>query len=141
MVENQNSDNRKVRSGLLTFLCTLTFIGSGMATFVFMMVYLSYDEMLIAMEDYKGQFPELVNIFRGGRQFFIASSILYFISLMGAIQMWKLKKIGFHMYTAAQLFLLILPMALIDSTMFSLFEVFITLAFVSGYFSQMKHMS
>ncbi|MCB2219815.1 MAG: hypothetical protein KQI35_05410 [Bacteroidetes bacterium] len=141
MEENQHSINRKVRPGLLTFLCTLTFIGSGMASFVFMMVYLSYDEMLIAMDDFKGQFPELVNIFRGGRQFFIASSILYFISLMGAIQMWKLKKIGFHIYTAAQIFVLILPMALIDSSMISVFEIFITLAFVSGYFSQIKHMS
>ncbi len=141
MEESTNNNGKKVRSNLLTFLCILTFIGSGLGSFTFLMVYLSYDDMQVILEDMKDQYPQVMQIFRGGPQFFITSAILYFISLMGAVQMWNLRKIGFHMYAAAQIFLLIVPVVTIDASMVSMVEILITGAFIIGYYSQVKRMS
>ena len=140
MEENQNNTQGMVRSSVLTFLCILTFIGSGLGTFTMTMVYLSYDDVLLAYEDLKDQLPEITAFFRGGPKFFLTQGILYFISLMGAIQMWKLRKIGFHMYAAAQIFMLIVPIVIIDSSMISIVEVLITFGFIGAYFSQIKMM-
>ena len=140
MEENQNNTQGMVRSSVLTFLCILTFIGSGLGTFTMTMVYLSYDDVLLAYEDLKDQLPEITALFRGGPKFFLTQGILYFISLMGAIQMWKLRKIGFHMYAAAQIFMLIVPIVIIDSSMISIVEVLITFGFIGAYFSQIKMM-
>lgn len=138
---NQNNSNAKVRSNLLTFLCILTFIGSGLSSFANFMVFSTFDEMQIAIEEIAEKFPAVLTIFKGGRQFFLAGFILNTISLLGALQMWKLRKIGFHIYTAAQLFILILPAVVIDTTLISIFEIMITMAFVFGYFSQLKLMT
>lgn len=141
MEENNQKEQRKVRSSILTLLCVLTFIGSGLGTFTFIMVYMSYDEVMLAFEEVEKQFPQLEAFFHGGPKFFLTAGILYFISLMGAIQMWQLRKIGFHMYAAAQIFLLIVPVAIIDTSMISFVEVLITFGFIAGYFSQIKLLS
>lgn len=133
-------NNTKKRTDLLTVLCILTFIGSGLAAFSNLFIYLSFDEVRYIFEDYDLDFPELELIFSGGKTFFIGGFILYMLSLSGALQMWKLRKIGFHFYTAAQLFILLLPVVMLKSYPFSFVGLFITAAFIYGYYSQLKFM-
>ena len=117
---------QQARPDILKLLCILSFIGSGLASFSNLLIWMSFDEMQNIMEDMDLNFPELKLIFSGGKQFFIAGFFLYSVSLAGAIQMWKLNKIGFHLYTSAQLFLLILPLVTIKEIPFSFFGLLLT---------------
>ena len=136
----ENTDKQIKRPELLTLLCILTFIGSGLAAFSNLFVFLTYDEVSNMMREYDFEFKEFEVILAGGKRFFVAGFILYFISLAGALQMWKLRKVGFHLYAAAQIFILILPVATIEKMQFSLFSFLITAAFIIGYASQLKYM-
>ena len=141
MEQTSNTEQHPKRPELLTMLCILTFIGSGLAAFANLTFFLSYDEIQYMFDDLSKEFPEIALILNGGKKFFIAGFILYTISLMGALQMWKLRKIGFHLYTAAQVFILILPVVTIESFEISIFGILITVAFILSYFSQLKLMS
>jgi len=136
-----HNNNLKKRTDLLTVLCVLTFIGSGLAAFSNFFIYLSYDEVQFLFEDYGFDFPELQIILSGGKKFFLAGFILYMISLAGAIRMWKLSKLGFHLYTASQLFILIQPVVMLRDYPFNFIGMFITAAFIFGYYSQLKFMN
>lgn len=128
------------RSDLLTILCVFTFIGSGLAAFSNLFIYLSFDEMLTIVEDYEVDIPGFDMMMSGGRRFFITGFILYTLSWVGALQMWKLRKLGFHFYTGAQLFLLLLPVIMIPSYPFSIVSLLITLVFIVGYAVNLKFM-
>ena len=136
----QLENNTKKRTDLLTVLLVLSFIGSGLAAFSNLFIFLSFDEVQYIFEDYNFDFPELKLIMSGGKTFFIGGFVLYVLSFAGAMQMWKLQKIGFHFYTAAQLFILILPVVSLKSYPFSVFGLIVTLAFIIGYYSQLKYM-
>lgn len=135
------TEDKKKRPDLLMVLCILTFIGSGMAAFSNLFIFLSFDEVSNILEDFDMDFPEFDMIMSGGKKFFITGFILYTLSLAGAIQMWKLSKIGFHIYTGAQIFILLLPLAMIENFKFSFFGLLITAAFIFAYASNLKHMS
>ncbi len=137
----KETDGSKKRPDLLTILCILTFIGSGLAAFSNLFIFLSFDEVSNILEDFDMDFPEFDMIMSGGKKFFITGFILYTLSLAGAMQMWKLKKIGFHLYTAAQIFILLLPLVMIENFQFSFFGLLITAAFIFAYASNLKHMS
>lgn len=128
------------RSDLLTILCIFTFIGSGLAAFSNLFIYLSFEEMLTIVEDYEVDIPGFDMMMSGGKPFFITGFILYTFSWVGALQMWKLRKIGFHLYTSAQIFILLLPVILIPSYPFSIFSLLFTTVFVGGYAINLKFM-
>ena len=128
------------RSDLLTILCVFTFIGSGLAAFSNLFIYLSFDEMLTIVDDYEVDIPGFDMMMSGGRRFFITGFILYTLSWVGALQMWKLKKIGFHLYTGAQIFILLLPVIMISTYQFSIFSLLFTTVFVAGYAINLKFM-
>jgi len=136
-----NNSKQKPRPELLSVLCILTFIGSGLAVFSNLFIFMSFDEVLTIMEDYELGLPEFEMIMSGGKRFFITGFILYSISLIGAIQMWKLRKIGFHLYTVAQIFILLLPVVFIQAYQFSVISLLLTIAFILAYFSNLKFMT
>ena len=142
MTTTEHTPNKPAqRPEILTTLCILTFIGSGMALFLFMLVYLSFDDLLLIMDDITEEIPYTEEIFSGGKRFFLTGSLLYSISLAGAIQMWKLNKLGFHLYAVAQIFILILPVVMIKSNPIPLLGIAITGAFIYGYYTNLKYMS
>ncbi|MBN2172905.1 MAG: hypothetical protein JW731_02155 [Bacteroidales bacterium] len=142
-IENNQAgkSERKKRPELLTFLCILTFIGSGLSAFAFFSVYISYDEFISSVDELNLDFPELKMILTGGKRFFLTGFILYTISLYGAIKMWNLKKMGFHFYVGAQVFLLLLPNAMISSYQFSVIGLLVTVAFIIAYATHLKFMN
>jgi FtsH-binding integral membrane protein len=140
MEPDTNMDRSNTRPELLRILCILSFIGSGISALSNLMVFLSFDQMDLIFDDLVGKFPQLEPILSGGKGFFISGFVLYAISLVGVFQMWKLRKIGFHLYTGAQFFILLLPVITLESLQVPFLSILITLAFVIAYSSQLKFM-
>ena len=138
--ENNLRDPAK-RPEMLKILCIFTFIGSGLAIFSYSLTFLLFDEMKIIVGDLNEQYPGIEEIFSGGKRFFLTGFILYSISFAGALQMWKLRKIGFHLYTVAQIFILILPVVMIKSYQLPFLGILVSSAFVFGYYSNLKYMT
>ncbi|MFU8842392.1 MAG: hypothetical protein ACNA7V_01145 [Bacteroidales bacterium] len=134
------SDQRAERPELLKILCILSFIGSGLSAVSNLVIWLTFNQLDLVIEDMITNFPELETILSGGKGFFISGFVLYSISLFGVLQMWKLKKIGFHYYTGAQIFILLLPVITIESFQVPILSIILTLAFILAYSSQLKFM-
>ncbi len=101
------------RPAFLTFLCILTFIGSGMLTFSFFFAGL-FRPMIVKITE----LPEFklpgMEVFKNTPSWvFLLGAVLYAFSLAGSILIWNLRKMGFHVYTVAQIALLFLSTFLI----------------------------
>ena len=129
------------RPALITVLLILTFIGSGMSAFSFLFVSMSYDEVMRIIEDVYSDFPGVEVILSAKKSYFTIGFVLYTISLVGAIMMWKMRKTGFHFYTASQIFLLILPLTTIPNYQFSILPLLVTAAFIFAYSTNLKQMT
>jgi len=130
------------RPKLLTVLCILTFIGSGMNFFSNAMIAAFYD----AFTEIAGTFAEKFNlpgmdiIMESPPVFFLASAILYAGSFAGAFLMWRLRKTGFHIYTIAQILLIIAPMYFLKMSKPSFFDILFSGIFVVLYSINLKTM-
>jgi len=119
----------------LTILCVLTFIGSGMSAISSFFVAGAYNLIPLAVKQTPVPDAEaLLQMIRSaGPLFFFFMGILYLISLAGAIFMFKLKKTGFHVYTLAQLSMLILPSLMISGFELPVSNLLLTGSFVLAY--------
>jgi len=136
----ENKKKPLERPEMLKILCILTFIGSGLAVFSYSLSYLLFDEMKEIVGGLDKQYPGVKEIFSGGKRFFLTGFVLYSISFAGARQMWNMRKIGFHLYTVSQIFLLVLPVVMIKSHKLPLLGVLVSCVFVLGYYSNLKYM-
>ncbi len=138
---NELSNNQNIkRPESLSILCVLTFIGSGLAAFSNLVIYLSFDMLFETYESGGLNLPGAEIIFSFTKSFFIISFFIYSISFSGALRMWKLKKIGFHVYAIAQILLLILPSLFVKTEQFPIVGVLITVVFILFYFRHLKFM-
>ncbi len=126
---------------LLTILCILTFIGSGFGAFSFLMITMSYEESMAVLKESHFNLPGIEMFLSANYGFFLTGTILYSTSLLGAIQMWKLRKIGFHLYVIAQILLIFMPMVYIKSYGFPIIDPIITATFIFFYSRNLKYMS
>jgi hypothetical protein len=126
----------------LKILCVITFIGSGLGFISYGVIGLIRDffsSNLSLIPDETNR--ELIGmLLSAGRMFFFLNAILYAVSLAGAILLWRLKKIGFHLYTASQLLLLILPLAYIKGFPMPGASIFMTILFIWGYSGFLRFM-
>ena len=107
--EQQNIPGKSPkRPQLLSILCILTFIGSGFGVFGFLMVAINFEATIEALKVLYAKMPEANFILEAPRDFFLVSFLLSAFSLLGAVMMWNLRKIGFHIYTSSQLIYLCL---------------------------------
>ncbi len=127
---------------LLKVLCVITFIGSGLGLLSYGIIgiihgFFSSNLALIPDE----QNRELISMMlSAGRTFFFLNAIFYGVSFAGALLLWRMKKVGFHLYTASQLILLILPMAFIKGFPMPGTNIFLTVLFVWGYSGFLRYM-
>ena len=133
----ENPFEEKTRPGFLTFLCVLTFIGSGMSVLsnllspVFAPIFIEalrssplfangielYEQMLATPI---WQFYLLA--------FFCATSII------GAVYMLKMKRIGFHIYVVSQLAQMCIGQFVIGGLFKpNIFSVLVTVMFICLY--------
>ena len=126
----------------LKILCVITFIGSGLGFISYGTIGLIRDffaSNLSLIPDEQNR--ELIGLLlSAGRTFFFLNAILYGTSLAGAILLWRLKKLGFHLYTASQLLLLILPLAFIKGFPMPGTSIFMTVLFIWGYSGFLRFM-
>jgi hypothetical protein len=130
------------KSQLLTILCILTFIGSGLNTFSSLFIAAFYDTFVVVAEELseKLNLPGLDLLLSASPAFFLTTGLLYFGSVTGALIMWRLKKIGFHIYTIAQILLIIAPMYFMNLSSPSIVELLFSGLFIILYSTQIKQM-
>ena len=128
------------RPTLLTVLCILTFIGSGISTFSFFAVSVMYDLFMQQLAVLYANMPEANFLLEAPRDFFVVSTILSALSVAGALFMWNLRKIGFHIYTAAQLINLVIPMIYFGGETNPLLNIMVTALFVYLYARNLPYM-
>ena len=143
----QQQENNTQRPVLLTVLCILTFIGSGLSSFANLLLFFYYDPIKGVFESGELDFMEgtvemesfkiLLNI---TPHFFLFRGLLYFVSLFGAVLMWKLNKTGFHFYAIAQILLLILFEFYVPGLPFPVIPLLITIIFILLYYRNIRFM-
>ncbi|MCF8415853.1 MAG: hypothetical protein K9G40_06395 [Crocinitomicaceae bacterium] len=134
-LDNMNAGEAK-RPTFLTVLCILTFIGSGLGVLVFLLATVAFGVVSGMMES----IPGMGALTAGGIAFFAISLILSAVSLFGAIQMWKLKKMGYYMYVGAGVVSFVLPIVMLGLP-FNVMGVFWLVLFAALYGMNLKHMN
>ena len=136
-----NIQSPKKRPDLLSIVCILTFIGSGLGAFSNLVITTSFEETMELLNSSDFDFPGMALFKTASYGFFLTGTILYSTSLFGAIRMWKLHKIGFHFYVISQTLLFILPMIYIKEYPFPYIDLLITAFFIILYARNLKFMS
>ncbi len=136
----------KERPELLTILCILTFIGSGISILVNGFLFLIYDQIRDVFEQQDsyllfGSEIDLSFLANISSWFFLWMGLAQLISFSGALQMFQLKKRGFHLYAIAQITLLIIPKLFIPSLPFPFLEMMISAVFILLYYKNRQFMS
>jgi hypothetical protein len=136
----------KTKPGFLKVLLILTFIGSGMTMLSNLVVFTFFDQMKMVVTTqmanytFMGTKMDFTPFFEISPYFYLIQGLLSGLSLSGAIMMWDLKKLGFHLYTIAQILLLIVPKLFIKGLPFPGMELLISFIFVFYYSRFLKIM-
>jgi hypothetical protein len=135
--DNRFEENK--RPGFLTFLCVLTFIGSGIVLLVYLITPVFVPTVLEMMRNSSATLPpnsldlyEQMAITPVWKFYMLA--LFSATAILGAIYMMKMKKIGFHIYTISQLAQMATGHFLIGGNYkVSYFSLFITALFIGLY--------
>lgn len=130
----------------LSILCILTFIGSGLSVISNGLVVLFYEpftaaENLKEIENIFGSDMNLDVLLGTSIYYYALQTVFYALSVWGAYRMWKLQKIGFHLYTFAQMVILILPEIFVPALPFPFVQLLVTASFVFLYYSYTRMMN
>jgi hypothetical protein len=130
------------RQTLLTVLCILTFVGSGMNLVSSWMIAAFYDLFVMVIQEFADKFkiPGMDVILEAKPLFFFVSGIFYAGSIIGAALMMRLKKVGFHVYTICQILLVISPMYFMHLPGPNFLDILFSGTFIILYSTQLKFM-
>ena len=136
----ENDFQKPSRTSTLTTLCVLTFIWSGLSAFSYLMMGMSWDTVIQMVDSGDVPMAEQMSVMveSMSKNYMYMSSFLNFISLVGAILIWNLNKLGFHFYAGAQLFLLLLPIVFFKGMGFPWFDMIISIGFVFLYWKAIQ---
>lgn len=130
---NPSTTGNATRPGMLTVLCILSFIANGLGLLILFL-------LLVAAGTISSLLPDsLSSMFAGGTTQTIVSLIGCAAAFYGVLQMWSLKKMGFYIYTGAQLLGLIAP--LMFGGEFSVMGAIFAALFIVLYYLNLKHMN
>lgn len=129
-VPNTTMNVQPQRPTFLAVLCILTFIGSGLSIIGALISTI----LSGVLEAIGANIPSELSLLIPDTGLFAGIIVLLaaVASLVGAIKMWKLQKIGFTMYAIAQVVMLIAA--------FGVMSLIFTGLFVGLYFMNLKHM-
>lgn len=147
-MEQQNKKSQ-TRPELLKVLCILSFVGSGMSLLSYGVLYLTHDlwkeafqqgvfDFVLKDEEQIETFELLVGL---PASYFLLQTLLFSASFFGVYKMWKLKKVGFHIYTISQILLLISLQLFISNAPFPWFPAMLTASFVFFYYRHLNLMT
>jgi len=126
----------KKRPGLLSVMCILTYIGRGLNIIVWILAIIAFG----AIESMLGGIPGMGGLVSAGIGYFVGALILSIIAFIGAIMMWKMKKMGFYLWILANVIEFILPFILISGYPFNIVGLIILIVFIILYGINLKNM-
>ena len=141
-------DNERVLTiwrRILRIILVLSMIGSGVYFLTNLVWGVSLPIVKEMFESGDLSMPEEMTVMmeqmvRTPRSFYLCSALLYAVSLIGVILMWNIRKSGFHLYTLAQLLVLLIGVLFIGKDHLVLGDVMLTVLFVTYYFLAMKRL-
>ena len=138
------TEGKLKRPNLLTVLCILTFIGSGLNLFSSLMISLFFETFKTVSTSIAKtmNLPGMEMILSADRLFFITSVLIYAAAIAGAVLMLQMKKVGFHLYAIAQILLILSSMfyfKLPGTSVF--FDILLSGVFVALYSYNLKQMT
>jgi hypothetical protein len=100
------------RPRILSFLCILTFVWSGInaAASLAIGIFPHWFRTAVLQLAQQYDMPGIDQLASVSPVFFYVSTLLYGGCLVGAWMMWHLRRTGFHVYTVSQILLLLTPM-------------------------------
>jgi hypothetical protein len=136
------SKSKEKRPTLLTVLCILTFIASGLNAFSNLMVFIFFDvSMKFGAEMVKAfKLPGMDLFLSAKPEYFAATAVINALAVAGALRMWQLRKQGFHIYTVSQILLILAPMYFFKLPGPDFFSIIVGGIFVLLYGSNLKNM-
>jgi hypothetical protein len=140
------------RPTFLTVLCILSFVAAGIAIIGSIIGYMGMAvvEGMGGMEGMEGAtegmstmpgMEDAMALMVHAKTLLIVGIVITLIALFGVIQMWKQKKMGFYIYTGAQVIGIIIPIVIAGMAAFSAMGLFFSIAFIVMYGLNLKHMS
>ncbi len=145
--DTQPAENLPTKRPLqLTVMCILSFIGGGMmilSNFVYAAFYDMINTMLLNNEipkSFANVKESLELTMAAGRAFFVTGLLINMASLTGVILMWNQVKKGFHVYTIAQILIIMSMFYFIKGQGFPTGELLLSSVFVSFYALNLKAM-
>ena len=129
-------ETTKKRPTLVTVLCILSFIGSGLGVLFALLAVVGVGALAGLLDKVPGMGEAMAG---SGTGYLILNLVLNAGTLFGAIMMWKMKKLGFWVYAASYVVQFVLPMIMIGGR-FSIFGLIIMAAFIVLYGINLKHM-
>ena len=148
------------RPEMLTVLCILSFINAvwnGISNFFSFVFYDMFQSIFKQMSEGEGMFEDMAEQMGDsweivvnassmtaliGRGYYFFEMALYIASFVGVLMMWKLQKRGFHVYTIAQILMLITTSVFVTAKIgggFPFGSVLGTALFVFMYYSHYKN--
>ena len=131
------------RPTFLTVLCILTFIGSGISLFMNLIVTATYEMIPDMLEEMRTYFEQAGTDIEDAqllpKSSYIITTLLRALAIVGAAFMMGMRKLGFHIYTGAQVLLLLVPVLIAHQEM-NYLQLFIAVCFVSLYATFLKKM-
>ncbi|MDR0970703.1 MAG: hypothetical protein LBM67_09235 [Lentimicrobiaceae bacterium] len=135
----------KTRPILLTIFCILSFIGTFASAFSYLFTYIYYD--LIPTIVVPEMFGELYGdvfelLFNVGKKYYLYAGLLNIGAFIGVCFLWKMRKIGLHIYAIAQLLILIVSTIYLYRPMniSPVSDLLLSLVFILVYFRFRKEM-
>jgi hypothetical protein len=158
--EDYNLEEEPVkRPEMLTVICILSFINAvynGIANFISFAFYDTFQNIFDQMRNGEGMFADMAEqmgdnwetmaeasalAFSVGRGYYFVEMILFIASFVGVLMMWRLQKRGFHVYTIAQILMLIATSIFVISKVgggFPFGPIMWTALFVMMYYTHYK---
>jgi hypothetical protein len=138
------------RPTFLTVLCILSFVAAGISIVASVLGFVgmqaaegmmgSVEASMENMSTLPGM-EEAAALWQYAKLLLIVGVGCTVLALVGVIMMWKLKKTGFYLYTAAQLIGIIVPVVLVGMVGMSWLGLVFSIAFIVMYGLNLKHMS
>ncbi|MCC7317105.1 MAG: hypothetical protein IT219_01110 [Bacteroidales bacterium] len=125
------------RPQMLTILCVLSFIGSGLTAISNLFVFFNHEVLIetIQSDVFKDLGYDLGFLVNTDKSYFILSGLLSVVSFTGVRNMWQLRKAGFHLYSLSQLLMLIVSTIYVyrPSGVFPLVDLLFASIFILSY--------
>lgn len=161
MEENYNNEletnpiaPKPERSSALSVLCVLSFINAGFQVLSNFVLYSVMPVFKAMMEDPDSEAYEMMETLYGDSLdqimaametafnvnpiFYILNAVLFIGSFVGVLYMWKLQKKGFHIYTIAQVLVLVVAAFVGTQGMGIVTSAVWTLMWIGAYYYLLK---